>query len=133
MEALKGFGDPRAIAFLEPYRNDPSPAWPVDNHGPMLFVRDLVAEAIARLSNTQPRMPNLGDDLPKSARSGESGSMSILGIVCIAVGALSILTNLYALSLAQGAYELSRTPSIAPSVSGALDPALASRIAKAAN
>ncbi len=54
VEALKHLGDPRAIGMLLPYRNDGSPAWPVDNHGPMLYVRDLVAEAIASLSRESP-------------------------------------------------------------------------------
>ncbi len=67
------------------------------------------------------------------------------GIVCIFVGLLSILANLYALTVAQGAYEFSRTPSVAggPAIpiapvpgstpSAALDANLAVRIAKAAN
>jgi hypothetical protein len=70
---------------------------------------------------------------------------SAFRIVCIFVGLLSILANLYALTVAQGAYEFSRTPSVAggPAIpiapvpgstpSAALDANLAARIAKAAN
>jgi len=173
VEAIKHLGDRRAIAMLLPYRNDGSPAWPVDNHGPMLFVRDLVAEAIVSLSRQAPppipqaadgvgiagisqrsgtcedrkTRPTVRQSSPEPSGAAKRGGVAAgaFGVVCIFVGVMSILANLYALTVAQGAYEFSRTPSVAggPAVaiapspgsppSVALDPDLAARIAKAAN
>jgi HEAT repeat protein len=49
VEALGELGDARAIPFLVRHLEDETDAWPVDNHGPMLHVSDLVEEAIRRL------------------------------------------------------------------------------------
>lgn len=49
VEALGDLCDPRAIAYLEPLLHDNTPGWPIDNHGPMLFVRDLAAIAIQQI------------------------------------------------------------------------------------
>ena len=48
VEALGDLGDPRAAPHLEALRNDPTEAWPEDNHGPMLRVGDLARQALAR-------------------------------------------------------------------------------------
>jgi HEAT repeat protein len=49
VEALSELRDPRAIPYLQPLLNDKTPAWEVDNHGPMLHVSDLATEALAKL------------------------------------------------------------------------------------
>ncbi len=49
ISALADFGDPGAIPAIERYLNDRGDAWPVDNHGPMMTVGEVAAEAIAKL------------------------------------------------------------------------------------
>lgn len=49
VEALSELGDFRAIPHLEPLQSDTTPAWPIDNHGPMLHVCDLAVEALKKL------------------------------------------------------------------------------------
>ncbi len=49
IEALADLGDARAVEHLTPLLVDRTEAWPEDNHGPMLRVRDLAKAAIARL------------------------------------------------------------------------------------
>ncbi|MDX2200996.1 MAG: HEAT repeat domain-containing protein [Phycisphaerae bacterium] len=49
ISALADLGDPGAIAAIERYLNDRGDAWPVDNHGPMMSVGEVAAEAIAKL------------------------------------------------------------------------------------
>lgn len=152
VEALKELGDPRAVGYLEPYRGDRSPAWPVDNHGPMLHVSDLVSEAIARLTGIKqpsasfadraPIQPSSGiQSAPVTGGAGSPRSAGGLALICILVGLLSILANLYGLALAQGAYEFSTHPSSAGgpaaapagSTSAALDANSANQVAQTAN
>lgn len=47
--ALGALGDPRAIPALRALLTDEGPAWPIDNHGPMVLIREVAAEAIAAL------------------------------------------------------------------------------------
>jgi len=54
VEALSELGDVRAIPHLEPLQSDTTPAWPIDNHGPMLHVCDLAAEALKKLRQRVP-------------------------------------------------------------------------------
>ncbi len=49
IDALSKTGDRRAIALLEPCLKDTSPAWPLDNHGPMMSVGDVSTEGLDRL------------------------------------------------------------------------------------
>ncbi len=49
VEALADLRDARAIPHLQPLLFDRTEAWPMDNHGPMLSVADLAAEALRRL------------------------------------------------------------------------------------
>ncbi|WP_155121221.1 HEAT repeat domain-containing protein [Bryobacter aggregatus] len=53
VEALGDLGDPRVIPALEALLGDASEAWPVDNHGPMLYIRDLAKQSIERLQKGQ--------------------------------------------------------------------------------
>jgi HEAT repeat protein len=49
VEALSDQRDSRAIPYLETLLSDKTPAWEIDNHGPMLHVCDLAKSAIERL------------------------------------------------------------------------------------
>ena len=49
VEALADYNDSRGIPMLIPLLQDKTPAWPVDNHGPMLRVCDLAQDTIERL------------------------------------------------------------------------------------
>jgi HEAT repeat protein len=49
VEALADLRDPRAIPHLQALLNDDTEAWEIDNHGPMLRVRDLARTALERL------------------------------------------------------------------------------------
>jgi HEAT repeat protein len=49
VEALGDLGDARAIPYLQGLLNDDTEAWEIDNHGPMLRVRNLVRTALAQL------------------------------------------------------------------------------------
>ena len=49
IEALGELGDVRAVEHLTPLLLDTTEAWPEDNHGPMLRVRDLAKTAIERI------------------------------------------------------------------------------------
>jgi hypothetical protein len=55
VEALGDLGNAYAIADLKPLLNDITPAWEVDNHGPMLRVCDLAKSSIERLRRTVSR------------------------------------------------------------------------------
>ena len=54
VEALSELGDIRAIPYLEALQSDTTPAWPIDNHGPMLDVSDLAIEALKKLRQRVP-------------------------------------------------------------------------------
>jgi len=49
-DALGDLGDPAAIPYLEQLLNDSTEAWEIDNHGPVLRVRDLAAESIRKIN-----------------------------------------------------------------------------------
>ncbi len=57
IEALGELGDVRAYPHLEALANDPTEAWPEDNHGPMLRVGDLACRALARFQVAEPPAP----------------------------------------------------------------------------
>lgn len=47
--ALGQLGDPQAIPHLDPFLNDKTPLWPVDNHGPTERMCDVASAAIRQL------------------------------------------------------------------------------------
>ena len=52
VDALAATRDPRAMEFLAKLLDDRTPAWPIDNHGPMMTVGEVAADALARLRNS---------------------------------------------------------------------------------
>jgi len=52
-EVLGDLGDPNAIPYLENLLKDRTPAWEIDNHGPMLYVSDLAAESIRKIKTAR--------------------------------------------------------------------------------
>ncbi len=81
IEALGELGDVRAYPHLEALANDPTEAWPEDNHGPMLRVGDLACRALARFdvpATPSPPEPNPRAYLPLLAAVVQLGVTPIL-------------------------------------------------------
>jgi hypothetical protein len=57
IEALADLGDARAVDHLKKHLTDKTEAWPDDNHGPMLRIRDLAKTAIERLTGAPSASP----------------------------------------------------------------------------
>jgi hypothetical protein len=73
VEALGDLRDVRAIPNLEALESDTTPAWPVDNHGPMLRVCDLAAEALRKI-RSQPQVAATQPPLPQSVRGASAAA-----------------------------------------------------------
>lgn len=56
-DALGDLADPTAIPHLEKLLDDSTEAWEIDNHGPMLRVRDLAAESIRKIQSGRTHRP----------------------------------------------------------------------------
>lgn len=66
VEALGDLGDARAIPFLEPMLQDGTPTWPIDNHGPMLYIRDHAATSIEQIrASNSPHHPPSSTPAPQ--------------------------------------------------------------------
>lgn len=67
IEALGDLGDARALPYLEPLLRDGTPTWPIDNHGPMLYIRDHAATSIGQIrANNAPHHAASSRPAPQS-------------------------------------------------------------------